>query len=123
MKLLKRFLFFGTGLLIGSIFVYFIWEKKDVVFNYFPNARLLSNISTKQIVYSDKFKESINLQLIDTLTVNKILKNGDVDFWNKIKLDSCIQYNIDGIDDFKNITLTITNCDSIATINKVVLRK
>ena len=123
MKLLKRFLFYGIGLIIGSIFVSFIWEKKDVVFNYFPNARLLSNISTKQIVYSDKFKESINLQLIDTLTVNQILKNGDVDFWNKIKLDSCIQYNIDGIDDFKNITLTITNCDSIATINKVVLRK
>ena len=119
MKLFQRFAYYGIGLLIGSVFVYFIWEKKNVVFNYLPNARLLSNISTKQIVYSDKFKESIDLQLIDTLTVNEILKNGNVDFWNKIKLDSCIQYNIEGRDSFKNITITVVNCDSTATIENI----
>ena len=44
MKLVHRFVYYGFGLLIGSIFVYFIWGKKNVSFNYFPNARVLKDI-------------------------------------------------------------------------------
>lgn len=119
MKFIHRFAYFLIGLSVGSIFVYFIWEKKNVVFNYLPNARLLSDISRKDILYSPKFKENLDSKKIDTLTVNEILKSGNVDFWNKIKLDSCIQYDIEGIKNLNHITLTIINCKATTTINKV----
>lgn len=141
MKLFKRFFYYGIGLIVGSIFVGFIWNKKDVVFNYFPNARLLSNISQKKLVYSVESKKSLELNSIDSLTVNQILKNGDADFWNKIrldssmkydlnvdvnlwnkiKLDSCTQYDINGEGDFKNIIVTIVNCDSVAVVKKITI--
>ena len=48
--------------------------------------------------------------------------NGDVDIMNKIKLDSCLyQYNIKGVKELKNVTLTVINCDSTATIDKIII--
>ena len=123
MKLLKRFLFYGIGLIIGSIFVYFIWEKKDVQFDYGPNARVLRNIRIKTQMYSSEVLNKLSSTNLDSATISQILKNGNVDIWNKIELDSCIQYNIKGRDSLKNITITVMNCDSIAIINKVLLTK
>lgn len=119
MKFIHRFAYYFIGLIVGSIFVYFIWEKKNVVFNYLPNARLLSDISTKDLIYSTEFKQELNTNKIDTIIVNAILKNGNVDFWNKIKLDSCIQYDIKGIKKLDHITLTIINCKNTTTVNQV----
>ena len=123
MKLLKRFLFYGIGLIIGSIFVYFIWEKKDVQFDYGPNARVLKNIRIKTQMYSSEVLNKLSSTNLDSATISQILKNGNVDIWNKIELDSCIQYNIKGRDSLKNITITVMNCDSIAIIDKVLLTK
>ena len=123
MKLLKRFLFYGIGLIIGSIFVYFIWEKKDVQFDYGPNARVLKNIRIKTQMYSSEVLNKLSSTNLDSATISQILKNGNVDIWNKIELDSCIQYNIKGRDSLKNITITVMNCDSVAIIEKVLLTK
>ncbi len=121
MKLFKRFVFYGIGLLIGSIFVYFIWEKKNVQFDYGPNARVLKNIRIKTQMYSSEVLNKLSSTNLDSATISQILKNGNVDIWDKIELDSCIQYNIKGRDSLKNITLTVVNCDSIATIEKVLV--
>jgi hypothetical protein len=124
MKFIHRFAYFLMGLTVGSIFVYFIWNKKDVVFNYFPNSRLLSNLNNKKIHFSQNFKDKCrDLNIIDSLIVTNILEDGDVDFWNKVKIDSCIEYNISGSKKFKNMTLTIINCDSTATIQHIILSK
>ena len=123
MKLFKRFLFYGIGLIIGSIFVYFIWEKKDVQFDYGPNARVLKNIRIKTQMYSSEVLNKLSSTNLDSATISQILKNGNVDIWNKIELDSCIQYNIKGRDSLKNITITVMNCDSVAIIEKVLLTK
>ena len=66
MTFIHRFAYFLLGLTVGSIFVYFIWEKKEVVFNYLPNARLLSDISRKDLLYSPMFKENLDSKKIDT---------------------------------------------------------
>ena len=121
MKLFKRFVFYGIGLLIGSIFVYFIWEKKNVQFDYGPNARVLKNIRIKTQMYSSEVLNKLSSTNLDSATISQILKNGNVDIWDKIELDSCIQYNIKGRDSLKNITLTVLNCDSIATIERVLV--
>jgi hypothetical protein len=119
----QRLPYFLGGLTIGIIFVIFIWNKKETEpFAYSPNSRVLKNIRIKNRTYSSEALTVLNTHSIDTSHISQILKNGNVDLWNKIKLDSCLyQYNIRGIKDLKNITLTIVNCDSIATIKNIIV--
>ena len=119
MKLFQRFAYYGIGLFIGSIFVWFIWTKKDVQFDYMPNARILKNIRVKNPVFSSDVLKYIHSKEIDSSTIAQVLKNGNVHIWDKVKLDSCIRYDINGRKEFKNITLTILNCKSSALIEKV----
>lgn len=116
----QRLPYFLGGLTIGIIIVTFIWEKKGTEFNYGPNSRVLKNLSTKERVYSENALNIIQNSEIDTANISKILKNGNVDLGNKIKLDSCFyQYSIQGKKELKNITLTIINCESTAIIENI----
>lgn len=116
----QRLPYFLGGLTIGIIIVTFIWEKKGTEFNYGPNSRVLKNLSTKERVYSENALNIIQNTEIDTANISKILKNGNVDLGNKVKLDSCFyQYSIQGKKELKNITLTIINCESTAIIENI----
>ena len=116
----QRLPFFLGGLTIGIIIVVFVFGKKNTTFDYGPNARVLKNIRIKERVFSEKALTILNTYEIDTAKISQILKKGDVDLRNKIKLDSCLyKYNIQGKKDLKNITLTVTNCESIAIIEDI----
>ncbi|WP_456377190.1 hypothetical protein [Lutibacter sp.] len=116
----QRLPYFLGGLTIGIIFVLFIWNKKGTQsFDYGPNARVLKNIRIKKRILSSETLAIINSKKIDTAHISQILENGNVDIWNKIKLDTCIQYNIQGRKNLKNITLTIINCNSTAIIKDI----
>ena len=84
------------------------------------DARVLKNISTKQLVYSQNVLELLKNRSIDTLTISEILKFGDVDF-SKVDrdLDFCKLYIIEHEIDEKDIALTVENCETIATIMSV----
>ncbi|NLP58122.1 hypothetical protein [Lutibacter sp. B1] len=115
----QRLPFFLVGLTIGIIAVIFFFGKKKTTFDYGPNARVLKNISIKKHIFSEEILQSINSNKIDTSTISLILKEGKADMWNKIKLDTCTEYNIKGTKSLKNIILTVKNCDSTAIIEKV----
>jgi hypothetical protein len=117
----QRLPFFLGGLTIGIIVVVFFLGKKETTFDYLPNARILKNISTKDQIFSDETLAFINSNQIDTSQISQILKKGNVDIFNKIKLDSCIQYNIEGKKELKNIILTVKNCKTTAFIEKIVI--
>lgn len=124
MQLFKRFLFYGIGLIIGSIFVYFIWEKKDVHFDYGPNARVLKNIRTDVQLFSDEAKESMITIGLDSLDIATILQNGDVDFGESSpRTKPCKTYVIHGNPKEKEITLIVKKCDTISTIDEILLKK
>jgi hypothetical protein len=59
---------------------------------------------------------------IDTAAISQILKNGDADMWNKIKMDTCIQYSIKGSDELEHISIVVKNCDSVAFIEKITVQ-
>ena len=119
----QRLPYFLGGLTIGIIVVAFIWGKKNTTFDYGPNARVLKNLRVKERHFSQDALTTLSSKKIDTANITQILTNGDVDLMNKIKLDSCLyQYNIKGIKDLKNITLTVVNCDSIATIKSIIIQ-
>ncbi len=116
----QRLPYFLGGLIVGIIIVIFIWGKKNTTFDYGPNARVLKNIRIKERVFSDKALSILNTYKIDTSKISEILKKGNVDLMNKIKLDSCLyKYNIQGKEDLKNITITVTNCESMAIIEDI----
>ena len=118
----QRLPYFLGGLTIGIIVVVFIWGKKNTTFDYGPNARVLKNLRVKERHFSQDALTILASQKIDTANITQILKNGDVDLMNKIKLDTCLyQYNIKGRKELKNVTLTVINCDSIATIDKIII--
>lgn len=118
----QRLPFFLVGLTIGIIAVIFFFGKKKTTFDYGPNARVLKNISIKKHIFSEEILQSINSNKIDTSTISLILKEGKADMWNKIKLDTCTEYNIKGTKSLKNIILTVKNCDSTAIIEKVTFK-
>jgi hypothetical protein len=117
----QRLPYFLVGLTLGIIAVFFVFDKKETTFDYGPNARVLKNISIKKHIYSKDVNAAVLTKQIDTAQISKILKKGNVDIWNKIKMDTCIQYNIKGRRELKNMTLTVKNCDSIAFIEKIMI--
>ncbi|MFK5878093.1 MAG: DUF4258 domain-containing protein [Flavobacteriaceae bacterium] len=122
MELLKRFLFYGIGLVIGSIFVYFIWEEKDVQFEYGPNARVLKKIRTDVRLFSNDAKESMIAFGLDSIDIATILEDGDVDFGESSpRAEPCKTFVIHGTPKDKNITLVVKKCDTISTIDKILL--
>lgn len=118
----ERLPYFLGGLTIGIIISVFIWNKKNATFDYGPNARVLKNIRIKERVFSKKAMESLYFYNLDTAIVSTILKNGNVDIGNKIKLDSCLyQYNIQGEKELENVLLTVKNCESTAIISDIIV--
>ncbi len=117
----QRLPFFLGGLTIGIIIVIFVFGKKNSSFDYGPNARVLKTLRVKERIFSEDALKILNTSSeIDTVIISQILKNGNVDLMNKIKLDSCLyQYNIKGKKELKNITLTVINCDSSAIIKSI----
>ena len=87
----QRLPFFLGGLTIGIIIVVFIFGKKNTSFDYGPNSRVLKNLRNKERVYSENALNILNSSSkIDTAVISQILKKGNVDLMNKIKLDSCL---------------------------------
>ena len=120
MKLIQRLGYYLGGFSIGLIILAFFLSGKKTSCSYGPNARVLKNISAKELLYSKTVIDQIEDQTIDTASINTILRKGNVNFSkSNTKLDSCKFYVIEDKINSKEIALTIENCDSIATIKQV----
>ena len=123
MKLIQRVGFYLGGFSIGLVFLAFFLSGKRASCSYGPDARVLKNISTKQLIYSQNVIDLIQNKSIDTLTILKALKLGDVNFdESNTKLDSCKIYVIENDFEDKHISLSVENCKTIATINTIKIK-
>ncbi len=123
MQLLKRIGYFLIGVSISCVGVYFFWKKKNATFDYGMDARTLKTIRIRDKVYSPEAQIVLTRNNLDSLTVNAILKNGDVNFGkSKPRIKPCPEYFITGKDSLKHIQLYFKRCDSVATLQKVVLK-
>lgn len=121
--LLKRIGYYLVGLSIGSIAVYFFWQKKDASFDYGMDARTLKSIRIKKREFSKDALKVLESTWIDTSQISSILKNGDVDFTkSKARLKPCAEYYISGNDNLKNISLYVIRCDSVSTIKNIIYK-
>jgi len=118
----RRFALYGFGFAIGIVLVFFFLGGKNASCNWMPNDRMLKIIRSKQINYSDNVINQISNAAIDSLDINLILENGDIDFSkSQTKNNPCRKYLINGNKEQKDISLTVKICDSLATIENVVL--
>ncbi len=122
MQLLKRIGYYLVGVSLGSIAVLFFWKQKNVSFDYLPNARTLKNIRVKERLFSEQATLKMLEKQIDTAMITRILKYGEVDFSkSKTNLKPCREYWIDAKNLQKEISLVVKNCDSTATITKILV--
>lgn len=118
---IKRLGYFMVGLSIGIIFLAFFLKKKSdqtgVSFCYFPNCRVLKDLRSKPIYYSDRISEMLQNKELDTLTINHFFKEGEVNFGKSdTKSKPCKTYLIEDEIDSKVITLKVKNCPERITI-------
>lgn len=121
MQLLKRIGYFLIGASIGCVGVYFFWQQKNATFDYGMDARTLKTIRIREKVYTPQAHAVLTKNNLDSVTVNAILKNADVDF-SKARIKPCPEYLITGKNELKNIQLYVKRCDSIATIEKIIVK-
>jgi len=102
----KRVLYYLIGFSIGGVFVYFIWTGKDVSFDYGMDARTLKTIRIREKVYTPEAQAVLTQNNLDSIIVNEILKNGDVNFSeSKPRIEPCPEYLISGKGSLSNIQL------------------
>ncbi len=125
MKLPQRFFYYGIGLAIGCVFVYFISTKKDTQsFDYLPNARVLKNLRLKKNLYTAEALENMATFALDSTHISKFLNDGDIDFKNSnIKVDSCKSYKIEAAIKKQDMVLYILNCKNTTRIQKIALQQ
>jgi len=123
MHLIKRIGYYLIGLSLGSVVVFFIWKGKDVSFDYGPDARTLKSIRVKKVLYSDDALNVLSKNKLDSLAIQAILLNGDVNFGKSDQRKKpCGEYYISGSYDEKKIDFWVIRCDSTSTIDKVWLK-
>lgn len=122
MKLIQRVGYYLGGFSIGLIILAFFLNGKRASCSYGPNARVLKNISTKRLVYSDNASKSVMTYHLDSLAIPYVLKHGNVNFSeSNTKLAYCKQYAIEDHYKDRDITLTIQNCERKAIIKSIVV--
>lgn len=121
MKFIQRLSFYLGGVSIGLIFLVFFLTGKRTQCTWFPESRVLADIGKKSIRLSPELRENLAQKEIDTLSIQLILKYGDVDF-SKSETDTmpCKFYYISGREELENTTLWVRNCERYATVEKII---
>jgi hypothetical protein len=97
MKFYQRFAYYLVGLVIGCFFVAMVLSGKDTRCNYFPNARVLNDLSTKPFNVSDIAASKLKENWVGLNDIKNTLKHGDVDFdKSNVKYGSGKIYIVEG---------------------------
>ncbi|PWL38989.1 hypothetical protein DKG77_12245 [Flagellimonas aquimarina] len=122
MAFLKRLGWYLVGLSIGIVFLVFFLKKKSdetgTEFCYFPNCRVLKDMRSKPLVFS----ENIGTTTKDSLMVKSFLKVGNIDFGKSdTKSKPCKTYFITNTVEGKDWVLWAKNCTDNVMIEKVIV--
>ncbi|MGJ8759307.1 MAG: DUF4258 domain-containing protein [Polaribacter sp.] len=121
--LIKRIGYYLVGLSLGSVAVYFFWQKKQATFDYGMDARTLKSIRIKERLFTDDARSAMHKFDIDSLKINTILHTGDVNFGkSKPRQEPCPEYYITGTKDLEKVSLLVKRCESTATIEKIIVK-
>ena len=130
MSILKRFVFYFGGFAIGIVLLFFFigGSGASCEFDYSPNARVLKNIRNKERTLSLKSITTLREYQLDTSFIYLALTEGNVLFSkSNTSLDSCKIYQIELPTAIESKTilihLTIENCNKIAIVQEIEIKK
>ena len=130
MSILKRFAFYFGGFAIGIVLLFFFigGSGASCEFDYSPNARVLKNIRNKELALSLKSITTLREHQLDTSFISLALTEGNVLFSkSNTSLDSCKIYQIEFPKAIESKTilihLTIENCNKIAIVQEIEIKK
>ena len=108
MNFLQRLYYYSTGFIIGIVFLFFILNGKRASCNYTPNARVIDNIKSKELIMDSKSEAFFNQE-----ELIEIINNGKIIF-NKSEPNKkpCSMYYIKSGD----FNINVINCENEATI-------
>jgi len=121
MSLTKRLFTFGIGLFLGIIIVIVIWDKKDVSFNYGPDARVISQIlkKDKQIIETD-VNDFLQVRHIDSSRFREIIRKSDINFSkSKQHKKPCREFLLDARYKKQSFEIQVKLCDSLARYYRI----
>lgn len=124
MAFLKRLGFFLVGLSIGLVFLTLFLKKKTeetgTEFCYFPNCRVLKDLRSKPLSYSDVAAAEVAAKGLDSIDVAYFLTEGDVDFKrSNTKSKPCKTFVIEAKVKEREATMTVTNCDDKVVVENL----
>ena len=125
MRLLHRIGYYLGGFSLGLIILAFFFSGKKTSCAYFPEARVLKNINLKSYTLSRKAQESLTQLQLDTIAVNSVLKNGDIDFnESQPRKEPCGEYAVYGHSSEEQLLkIVLENCEENVLIKEVSLTK
>ena len=75
MKLIQRIGYYLGGFSLGLVILAFFFNGKKTSCSYGPEARVLKNINSKKIIFSEAVNTQIANKTIDSIEIKTILKN------------------------------------------------
>ena len=107
MKLIQRIGYYLGGFSLGLIILAFFLNGKKTSCSYGPDARVLKNINSKKIKYSETLSNLLINKTIDSTGINFVLKKGDINFSeSNPRQEPCGIYVVEGTYNDNEVLLT-----------------
>lgn len=115
---LGRLKYYLIGVILGVIAVYFMFGNRDFQCSYFPNDRVLNDLRSKELVFSETAECTKTCLKLDSNDVHQILVAGAVSFnESEPRKEPCGEYElVTKLPDDREIRARFLNCDSTATV-------
>jgi len=122
MKFIHRLGYYLGGFSIGLIILAFFLSGKKTSCAYGPNARTTKSISQNKKSFSEDALQTMRTFNLDTTVVSDMIKHGAVNFSESdTKTKPCKTYIIENSYKKQEFRLQVKNCDSLATVETIVL--
>ena len=120
----QRLVYYLLGAGMGVIMVIFMFGNRDLQCNYFPNARVLSELRGKHLTIPSAAQQQIeDLNLPDSALV-MALERGEVDFdRSEARREPCNRYLIVMEEEDPPYEFRVENCDTIVEVLEVAAAK
>ena len=124
MPFIKRLGFYLVGLSIGLIFLAFFLKKKSeqtgTQFCYLPNCRVLKDLRSKPLSYSDAAAAEMFSKDLDSTDIAYFLNEGDVVFKKSdTKATPCKTFVIEAVIHEKEASMTVSDCEDKVVVEEL----
>lgn len=120
MKIGKKLLYYGFGVLLGLLAVNFFWDQKDIKMTYFPSSRIQHDFGKKPLEFKPEAVKQLNDYSISKVTIREKIEEGAFDA-KLLDRDAkpCKTYSLKSDFNNKPFDLWFQNCDSTVILYQV----